>query len=473
MYERKEKEKENKKKQQNHTGIPMQMKSAFERNTGLSFDDVKVHYHSDRPAKLDALAYTQGNQVYIGPGQEKHLSHELGHVVQQKQGRVRPTTRIGGVGVNDDAGLEREADLGILGQSKEAGGGNDNIIQRKVTVDGTEYNAGNIGELIDRLKGEIESKKIVKQGLVNSLVNNLAAQASSRKNTSYTFEGLVNSIAANKMTIGDGEEIEMGMEDPGFTALLDEAAENLSVDEIFSSIFLQAYTEYLQEDKLTNYGLFQDKDEYRKKLKEKIKKYLSENDGACYLSKDTLFDTIKKALISRKNDVTPDFGNRRRPEKPERLKKSGITHHHMMPIGFMPDHEEWREENLVAGVDGKYRVYDPGDFFDIEALDIKEAGKSKEDASNHFKTNFLQKIYECCVYAEQEGKWRDKTACLTMAKNAKERIEKIETEQKGAIPALNKLIDKINTETDIISLAAQVKKDLVASQTVPSETEHI
>lgn len=473
MYERQEKEKGNKTKQQNHTGIPMQMKSAFERNTGLSFDDVRVHYHSDRPAKLGALAYTQGNQVYIGPGQEKHLSHELGHVVQQKQGRVRPTTRIGGVGVNDDAGLEREADLGILGQSKETGGGNDNIIQRKVTVDGTEYNAGNIGELIDRLKGEIESKKIVKQGLVKSLVNNLATKASSPKNTSYTFEELVNSIAANKMTIGDGEEIEMSLEDPGFTALLDEAEKNLSVDEIFSSIFLQAYKEYIDEGKLTNYGLFQDKDEYRKKLKEKIKKYLSENDGACYLSKDTLFDTIKKALISRKNDVTPDFGNRRRPEKPESLKKSGITHHHMMPIGFMPSGKRWDRENLVEGVDGQYRVYEPGDFFDIEALDIKEAGKSKEDPSNHFKTNFLQKIYECCVYAEQKGEWRDKKACLTMAKNAKERIEKIETEQKRAIPALNDLIDKINTETDIISLAAQVKKGLVASQTVPSETEHI
>ena len=73
----------------NLTGIPTQMKLDFEQRSGLSFDDVRVHYNSDKPAQLQALAYTQGTQVYVGPGQERHLKHELGHVVQQKQGRVK------------------------------------------------------------------------------------------------------------------------------------------------------------------------------------------------------------------------------------------------------------------------------------------------------------------------------------------------------------------------------------------------
>ena len=73
----------------NLTGIPTQMKLDFEQRSGLSFDDVRVHYNSDKPAQLQALAYTQGTQVYVGPRQERHLPHELGHVVQQKQGRVR------------------------------------------------------------------------------------------------------------------------------------------------------------------------------------------------------------------------------------------------------------------------------------------------------------------------------------------------------------------------------------------------
>ena len=96
----------------NLTGIPTQMKLDFEQRSGLSFDDVRVHYNSDKPAKIDALAYTQGTQVYMGPGQERHLRHELGHVVQQKQGIVRPTTWIRGLPVNDCPALERAADQG-------------------------------------------------------------------------------------------------------------------------------------------------------------------------------------------------------------------------------------------------------------------------------------------------------------------------------------------------------------------------
>lgn len=94
----------------NATGIPDVMKGRFENLSGFSFDDVRVHYNSEKPAQLQAFAYTQGNQVHIGPGQEKHLGHELGHVVQQKEGRVQSTVQLQGINVNDDAGLEREAD---------------------------------------------------------------------------------------------------------------------------------------------------------------------------------------------------------------------------------------------------------------------------------------------------------------------------------------------------------------------------
>ncbi len=104
----------------NLTGIPDQTKENFENMSGFSFDDVRVHYNSDKPAQLQALAYTQGNEVHIAPGQEKHLGHELGHVVQQKQGRVQPTMQLQGVNVNDNEGLEREADVM---------GGQSNVIQ--------------------------------------------------------------------------------------------------------------------------------------------------------------------------------------------------------------------------------------------------------------------------------------------------------------------------------------------------------
>ena len=75
-------------------------------------DHVKVHYNSAQPAQLNALAYAQGSDIHVAPGQEKHLPHEAWHVVQQAEGRVKPTTQMkGGVPVNDDHGLEHEADV--------------------------------------------------------------------------------------------------------------------------------------------------------------------------------------------------------------------------------------------------------------------------------------------------------------------------------------------------------------------------
>lgn len=94
------------------TGIPGAVQAKFEAASGMSFEDVRVHYNSPRPAQLGAYAYTQGSQVYIGPGQERYLEHELGHVIQQKQGIVRADGYINGVPVNRDRQLEQAADLG-------------------------------------------------------------------------------------------------------------------------------------------------------------------------------------------------------------------------------------------------------------------------------------------------------------------------------------------------------------------------
>ncbi len=92
-------------------GLPLGLKAGIENISGVAMDDVRVHYNSSRPAQLQALAYTQGSDIHIRPGQERHLPHEAWHVVQQKQGRVRPTMRMKGSAINDSMDLEREADL--------------------------------------------------------------------------------------------------------------------------------------------------------------------------------------------------------------------------------------------------------------------------------------------------------------------------------------------------------------------------
>ena len=108
----------------NTTGLPDKLKAGVESLSGHSLDDVKVHYNSAKPAQLQALAYAQGTDIHVAPGQEKHLPHEAWHVAQQKQGRVRPTLQAkGNVNINNDAGLEKEAD--VMGKKSLA------IVQRQ------------------------------------------------------------------------------------------------------------------------------------------------------------------------------------------------------------------------------------------------------------------------------------------------------------------------------------------------------
>lgn len=107
----KEQESIQREEKSNNTGLPDNLKTGIENLSGYSMDDVKVHYNSDKPAQLNALAYAQGTDIHVAPGQEKHLRHEAWHVVQQKQGRVQPTMQMQGVNVNDSEGLEKEADM--------------------------------------------------------------------------------------------------------------------------------------------------------------------------------------------------------------------------------------------------------------------------------------------------------------------------------------------------------------------------
>jgi hypothetical protein len=105
-------------KQDNKTGMPDRVKSKMENSFNSDFSDVKVHANSSKAPEVGALAYTQGQDVHFAPGQfspdtssgQKLLGHELAHVVQQREGRVQPTTEVAGMPVNDNPDLENEAD---------------------------------------------------------------------------------------------------------------------------------------------------------------------------------------------------------------------------------------------------------------------------------------------------------------------------------------------------------------------------
>lgn len=110
-------------------GTPLDeaMRVKFERQFGLPMGDVRVHHNSDEPDKFGAGAYTYGTDIFIRPGQEKLLNHEMTHVAQQKLGQVGPTGIEHGMAVNRSPVLEHSADMGTVPQV--VGGASGKVVQ--------------------------------------------------------------------------------------------------------------------------------------------------------------------------------------------------------------------------------------------------------------------------------------------------------------------------------------------------------
>ena len=137
--------------------LPARLRQVLEQLSGYDLRDVRVYPGSPWPARLGARAFVFGSDIHLSPGAEDALEHEAWHVVQQKQGRVRPTSclqahRLGAVGLNDEEALEREADMmGLLARGLVPRGEvlpmtgalciaplHRPVVQRQVTVSGVE-----------------------------------------------------------------------------------------------------------------------------------------------------------------------------------------------------------------------------------------------------------------------------------------------------------------------------------------------
>jgi len=90
-------------------GLPGALRASIRSLSGVDLSDVRVRANSSKPARINALAYAQGNEIHLGPGHQRHLPHEAWHIVQQRQGRVQPTIQVGSQPINTDRGLEQEA----------------------------------------------------------------------------------------------------------------------------------------------------------------------------------------------------------------------------------------------------------------------------------------------------------------------------------------------------------------------------
>lgn len=99
-------------------GMPEPVRAQMESIFQTDFSDVAITPNSSKALELGALAYTRGNEIHFAPGRynpntgagQRLLGHELAHVVQQREGRVRATGAVSGRPLNDSPQLEYEAD---------------------------------------------------------------------------------------------------------------------------------------------------------------------------------------------------------------------------------------------------------------------------------------------------------------------------------------------------------------------------
>jgi hypothetical protein len=95
--------------------LPQALMARMEAAFGADFSAVRVH-EGPQAQRIGAVAFTLGEQLYFAPGRfqpdtpagQRLIGHELAHVIQQRQGRVRAPGP--GVAIVQDHALEAEAD---------------------------------------------------------------------------------------------------------------------------------------------------------------------------------------------------------------------------------------------------------------------------------------------------------------------------------------------------------------------------
>lgn len=132
--------------------------SSLEHRSGIDLSDTAVHFDSSKPAQIGAHAYAQGNSVYIGPGQERFLGHELTHVVQQKQGIVQSDSTIGGLPVNTSEALEHAADAMSVTSAPETGFVGSGVVQGVfISPSGNRESKQTVAHIEEVLNGSLNS----------------------------------------------------------------------------------------------------------------------------------------------------------------------------------------------------------------------------------------------------------------------------------------------------------------------------
>jgi hypothetical protein len=105
--------------QKRNENLPEDLQTKMEDSFGQDFSNVNIQKNSQESVDLNARAFTKGDSIHFAPSEfnpnsekgKNLIGHEFAHVTQQRSGVVKPTSVMGkGFNLNDDRGLEREAD---------------------------------------------------------------------------------------------------------------------------------------------------------------------------------------------------------------------------------------------------------------------------------------------------------------------------------------------------------------------------
>ena len=111
-------------------GLPITLSNQIQTLLGVDPAQAVLHKNSSKAAEIGALAFVRGHEIHFAPGKfnpntregKELIVHEFTHYKQQLQGLVQPTSEIAGMPLNDDAGLEGEADAMAAKIATEQGG---------------------------------------------------------------------------------------------------------------------------------------------------------------------------------------------------------------------------------------------------------------------------------------------------------------------------------------------------------------
>lgn len=193
--------------------LPDEIQTKMEGSFGTDFSDVQIRENSSVAKNLNALAFTQGNEVHFAPGEynpqsikgQKILAHELSHIIQQREGKVKSTHEEQGHNISEQIELENEADRhskiavrgGTIGETAHTGNQPQSAAVQKKSAPKQLFRSLPTGATIMGINPDFANIYLACSNLAYQVENRVAGNVNWAQRIGQRLEG---SIASNTLT---------------------------------------------------------------------------------------------------------------------------------------------------------------------------------------------------------------------------------------------------------------------------------